>query len=259
MKSKFLVLVVSLLMTCVSSASLSFDNENWNKVLNQYVNDKGFVDYKSLSRNRENFDFYIDSIKSTGPKTKPDLFPQKNDKLAYYINSYNALVFEGVLKRGPEDKSVWRGLISGLNFFIRMKVMIDGEVTSLKKLEDDVIREEFKDPRIHAAINCASVSCPRLPKQAFEADQLDLQLDAAMREFVQNQSNVNVDTKSKRIYLSKIFDWFEDDFLEFEKNKGNANPNVISYINRFRPADDQLPQDYEIKILKYNKGINKQA
>ena len=256
---KKFILIIGMMMTTITPASISFDNDNWNAVLKNYVDPQGYVDYLGLASNRTQFDQYLQAIKTTGPKSHPELFPSTNDKLAYYINAYNALVFEGVLNRGPEDKSVWRGLVSGLNFFIRMKVMLDGQTTNLKKLEDEIIRDEFKDPRIHAAINCASISCPRLPQQAFDAKQLDQQLDEAMREFVATQSNVQVDDANSRIYVSKIFDWFKDDFIDYERKQGNPAPDLISYINRYRAEDQQLPDDYKVKYFKYNKDINKQG
>lgn len=237
----------------------SFDNDDWSGVLDQYVNEQGFVDYQALNENREQFDRYVHSIKTNGPKSNPDLFPTQNDRLAYYINAYNALVFEAVLNRGPEEKSVWSGLVSGLNFFIRMKVMVDGEQTNLKKLEDDIIRDGFKDPRIHAALNCASISCPRLPRVAFEAATLDQQLEDAIVEFVNDDRHVRVDHDTKMLYISKIFDWFEDDFIEYEKAQGNENPNIKNYINRYRSPDAQVPVGYKIEIIKYDKGINKQS
>ena len=255
---KSILIITSLLMMISALANNSFNNDDWNSVLDQYVDERGHVDYEALNVSREQFDRYVYAVKTQGPKTNPDLFQTENDKLAYYINAYNALVFEGVLNRGPEEESVWRGLVSGLNFFIRMKVMIDGEQTNLKKLEDKVIREGFKDPRIHAALNCASVSCPRLPQTAFEPDNLDQQLDDAITEFVNDERNVRADHDSKKLYLSKIFDWFDDDFLEYEKTQGNKNPTLVSYINRYRSADNQLPGGYKIETIKYDKGINKQ-
>ncbi len=247
------------LMILSIQANAAFNNDDWNTVLGQYVNEQGFVDYQALNQNRASLDRYVDAVKTQGPKSNPELFPTKNDQLAYYINAYNALVFEGVLNRGPEEKSVWRGLVSGLNFFIRMKIIIDGEKTNLKKLEDDIIRDGFKDPRIHAALNCASISCPRLPQIAFEAEILDQQLDAAIVEFVNDERNVRLDHEAKKVYLSKIFDWFEDDFIEYEQSQGNTNPSLQSYVNRYRNPDNQIPNDYKTEFLKYNKGINKQT
>lgn len=151
-------------------------------------------------------DSWLARLARQGPKSEPSLFPERNDRLAYYVNAYNALVFQGVLSRGPEKESVWKGgLFSGYSFFVSMKVRLDGETWSLKALEDDLIRKGFADPRIHAALNCASIGCPRLPREAFVPEKLEAQLDAAMREFV-NRYRV---TKPKldRSFRVRTFDY----------------------------------------------------
>jgi len=253
-----MVLLISVTWTSSSVAFERFSHDDWTAVLQRFVDDKGFVDYQSLASDRTVFDRYLASVEQMSPVSDPQLFPTKADALAYYINAYNAHVFNGVLERGPEQKSIWRGLISGLNFFVRMAIIVGGEETNLKKLEDRTIREDFKDPRIHAAINCASISCPRLPRIAFEGDTLNDVLDGAMREFVTTPTNVAADAGKSMVMLSEIFDWFESDFLEHEERNGNAGGSVIDYINRYRAADAQIPDNYKVKYLRYDKGINKQ-
>ncbi len=201
-------------------------------------------------------DFHHGLLETIGPETQPNLFPTREDRFAYYLNGYNALVFKGVLSRGPEQKSLWRGLISRLRFFVMMKVQIDGQRMNLKNLEDRLIREQFKDPRIHAALNCASISCPRLPRHAFAPASLSEQLDAAMAEFVGEARNCTADEGVKTVTLPKIFDWFRGDFLDFERSQGNADPNLIDYVNRYRPGNAQIPREYAIKFFKYDKVIN---
>ncbi|MEO1366647.1 MAG: DUF547 domain-containing protein [Acidobacteriota bacterium] len=236
----------------------AFDHAPWTAVLSQFVDDRGFVDYAGLYRDRAVFDRYIRSIEAVSPESHPQRFPTRQDALAYYLNAYNAHVFDGVLDRGPEKKSVWRGLISGLNFFVRFKITVGGRTTNLKKLEEKVILETFKDPRVHAALNCASIGCPRLPQEAFLPERLDEQLDAAMREWVNDPRHVEVDAAARRVKINKIFDWFEGDFLGYEKRQGTGKPTQIDYINRFRGADRQIPRDFSISFLPYDKGINAQ-
>ncbi|MFT7221453.1 MAG: hypothetical protein ACI8Z1_003075, partial [Candidatus Azotimanducaceae bacterium] len=137
----------------------AFDHSPLALVLSEYVDERGNVDYLSLYKNREVLDGYTALLANSGPESTPELFQNREEKLAFYLNAYNALVIDGVLDRGPEKTSVWRGLISGYSFFVRMRVNIDGQRTNLKLLEDDLIRAGFRDPRIHAAINCASISC----------------------------------------------------------------------------------------------------
>ena len=236
----------------------AIDHSAWTAVLSQVVDARGFVDYDVLLADRAGFDRYVELIENTGPSTDPSRFPDSNSELAFYINAYNALVFKGVLDRGPERTSVWSGLISGYNFFRRMQVKIDGQVTNLQAIEDVLIRESFADPRVHAALNCASVSCPRLPQAAFTAADLDTELNVAMREFVNGMQNVRIDKSKRTVYLSRIFDWFEDDFIEFEERSGTAAPAILNYINRFRTPGQEIPGEYKIRYLDYDKGINHQ-
>lgn len=252
------VLLSAVTWTSGSAATERFSHGDWTAVLQRFVDQKGLVDYQALATDRAVFDRYLASVEQVSPVSHPHLFPTDSDALAYYINAYNVHVFDGVLQRGPEERSVWRGLISGLKFFVRMSITIGGEQTNLKTLEDRTIREGFKDPRIHAALNCASLSCPRLPRQAFEGSSLDEELDRAMREFVINPNNVKVDESRQAVMLSEIFDWFESDFLDDEERRGNAGGSVIDYVNRYRAADARIPGNYKVKFLRYDKRINKQ-
>ena len=234
----------------------AFSHQDWTEVLQRFVDERGRVDYQGLARNRESFDRYIAAVERTGPATDPELFPSRDHELAYYINAYNALVFKGVLSRGPETKSVWSGgLISGYGFFVGMDITIEGRRTHLKPLEDKVIRDRFEDPRVHAALNCASLGCPRLPRRAFEAEGLDAALDAAMTEFVIDPLNCEIDRQRQVVKLSKIFDWFAEDFVGSRENRDAA---LIEYINRFRPEADRIPTGYSVKFSKYDKRINAQ-
>ena len=245
-----------LLITMNTQADEVFSHDDWNSVLGEYVNAQGYVDYQRLKSNSATFDRYVQRIESVSPASNPELFPTKADELAYYMNAYNALVFKGVLSRGPEQKSVWRGLVSGYNFFVKMKITVGGKRTNLKKLEDDIIRAKYLDPRIHAAINCASISCPRLPREAFVAATLEQQLDDAMREFVNSELHVTLDQTRRIAKVSKIFKWFKEDFINYEKSNGNLQPSLLHYINQYREM--KIPADFKIEFLDYNKKINKQ-
>lgn len=247
--------VMATLTPAIATDADGFSHADWASVLERFVDERGFVDYDGLSKDREALDRYLEAVAQRGPDASPELFPEEEDRLAYYINAYNALVFAGVLERGPERDSVWKGgLISGYRFFSKRKWDIDGDRISLKRLEDDLIRDGFEDPRIHAALNCASVSCPRLPREPFLPDTLDEQLDAAMTEFVAEERNVRVGDGT--VTLSKIFDWFEGDFVDYEKRHGGSG--LITYVNRYRAPEAQLSTDLDIEFFDYDKGINAQ-
>lgn len=259
LKVVFLVGWVPLGVAGAAAGEPSFAHDDWSCVLSRFVDERGLVNYGALAQDRATFDRYVAAVERMSPESHPELFPTRNEVLAYYINAYNALVFKGVLARGPEQKSVWKGgLVSGYRFFVGMKITVGNEKTNLKKLEDEVIRDGFQDPRVHADLNCASISCPRLPQKAFDPEHLDEELDAAMMEFVQSDRHVRVVQASRTVYLSKIFDWFAKDFLGYEKSQGNAEPNLIDHLNRYRGERSKIPRDFKARFLEYDKGINSQ-
>jgi hypothetical protein len=139
-----------------------------------------------------------------------------------------------------------------------MAVEVGGRRTSLKELEDEVIRAGFQDPRVHAALNCASLGCPRLPRRAFEPATLDAELDGEMRRFLGETRNCAVDAGKRSVTLSKIFEWFAEDFLAYERRQGNASPSILDYVNRYRPPGAEIPRDFAVSYFDYDKRINKQ-
>ena len=237
---------------------MSFSYEDWQDVLQEYVDDKGLVDYRRLDTDRAALDRFLEEIETQGPRSTPELFPDRQEQLAYYINAYNALVFKGVLGLGP-DADTRVGHYEDRLWVLRQDEDGPGpEATSLKKLEDVDIREGFEDPRIHAALNCASVGCPRLPQQPFLPETLDEQLDAAMQEFVGEERNCSVDREAGTVTLSKIFDWFREDFESFEAKQPGSQGRLIDYINRYRSANAQIPTDLKINFSTYDKSLNHQ-
>jgi hypothetical protein len=237
--------------------AVAFDHQAWGEVLSRFVDERGRVDYEALSRDRESLDHYLAQIAELGPRSTPERFPTRADQLAYYINSYNALVFQGVLDGDPNADTVWRGIVPGYGFFVGRRFRLDGQSINLRKLENKIVRARFGDARVHAALNCASVGCPRLPTTAFEPGRLEHELKAAMTEFVANGRNVRVDDDNRIVFLSMIFDWYREDFLADEGDAGNVEPSLIDYVNRFRGEEAPIPGDYAVQFLEYDKRLNR--
>jgi hypothetical protein len=124
-------------------------------------------------------------------------------------------------------------------------INIGDEQYDLNNIEHSILRKEWEDPRIHAAVNCASVSCPGLRQGAFTADNLDKQLDEQMKSFIQDESKNRI-TKDK-LKLSKIFKWFTGDFK-------NVAPSEIAYLNRFTKV--KISEDAEIDYFEYDWDLN---
>jgi hypothetical protein len=236
----------------------AFDHQAWNAVLSQFVDQRGRVDYETLAGDRAALDRYLAQIAETGPQSTPERFPTASHELAYYVNAYNALVFQGVLDGDLDGETVWRGLVPGYSFFVGRKFRLDGRSINLRKLENELVRARFGDARVHAALNCASVGCPRLPTTAFSPGHLERELNSAMTEFVSSEQNVRIDDANRTVFLSKIFEWYREDFLADERETGNAEPNLIGYVNRFRGDASPIPRDYAVRFLEYDKRLNRQ-
>jgi len=239
-----------------ASETTLFDYRDWNAVLARFVDPQGRVDYAGLSGNRAALDRYLTQIAEAGPRSTPERFPTRADELAYYVNAYNALVFQGVLDGNVDAETVWRGLVPGYGFFVGRKFRLDGQWINLRNLENKVVRARFDDARIHAVLNCASVGCPRLPTTAFEPGRLERELTAAMTEFVSNVQNVRIDQAERTVHLSKIFDWYREDFLADEREAGNPEPTLIDYVNRYRGELPAVPRGYTVRFLDYDKRLN---
>jgi hypothetical protein len=215
----------------------------WTTVLTRYVDDSGRIDFDALRQNHSDLDRVVAFIAAVDPDSQPQRFPDKHSRLAFYINAYNALAMYGVVQAGvPESLS---GLTKFTFFYLRT-FTVGGKSISLSKFENDVIRP-LGDERVHFALNCMVVSCPRLPRVAFSAAALDGQLDTAARSFIGDTRNVWIEHAKRKVWLSAIFDFYTEDFLAHA-------PSLIAYVNRYRAA--QIPADFNVRFLEYHWTVN---
>jgi hypothetical protein len=217
----------------------------WNAVLVRYVDQQGRIDFSGLARDSGDLDRVVAFIAETSPSSQSQLFPDRNSKLAFYINAYNALAMYGVVHTGiPENL----GGLRKFSFFYLQKFTIGGKSISLYDFENDVIRP-MGDERIHFALNCMVVGCPRLPRTAFDGAALDSQLEVAARTFVGESRNVRMDPSRREVRLSAIFDFYTKDFLEHA-------PSLVAYMNRYR--NGQIPPDFKVRFFDYDWTVNGQ-
>lgn len=221
-------------------ALTAFDYSGWTTLLKTHVNDKGQVDYPALKANRAPLDRFVAQIAAVGPKSRPELFPTDADKLAYYINAYNALTMFNVINRYPEIKSVYD---SAANFFVLTEFLVDGDPIDLRALENDVVRKQFSEPRIHFALNCASVGCPQLPTEPFLPATLEAQLARETQKFLHEPRNVSL--KDGRVIISEIFKWYAEDFT----------PSPLEWI-RANASDLNLPAGAAVDHRPYDWALN---
>ena len=233
-------MTLSLAQSKVSHAPL-------DQLLQKYVDEQGMVNYQGLKGERSKLKSYLGSLESNSPASSWS----KNEQLAYWINAYNAYTLDLVLEHYPVKsiKDIGSKIqIPFVNTPWDIKfINIGGEKYNLNHIEHGIIRKQFDEPRIHFALVCAAVSCPKLQNRAFFPDQLEAQLTSATKEFLAD-SEKNEFKSAKKAKLSKIFNWYGGDF--------NNDGTLIEYLNKYAPI--QLSKDADIDWMNYNWTLNEQ-
>lgn len=216
----------------------------WDELTKKYVAESGFVDYKGLISEKEKLNEYLHMLSTNHPNETWS----SNDRKAYWINAYNAFTIKLIVANYPvETIKDLGGRIYRVNTPWDIKfINIEGKEYHLNDLEHNILRKEWNDGRIHAAVNCASVSCPKLMQGAYIGSRLDDQLDTQMKDFIHDETKNDI-SNPKKIKLSKLFRWFSGDF----KTDGQS---VISFINQYTASP--LPESAKIEYLDYDWGLN---
>lgn len=215
----------------------------WNGLLQKNVYANGHVNYKGFKSEEAQLEKYLNILRAAHPNT--DKW-SKDERLAYWINAYNAFTVELIIKNYP-CKSIkdLGGAIYKVNTPWDIKfITIQGITYDLNNIEHDIIRKEFNEPRIHFAVNCASVSCPNLRNEAFVTSRLNEQLDDQARKFINDKSKNNISANSAQ--LSKLFTWFKGDFTK--------QGTVVAFINKYSTV--KLSEKAKIDYLEYNWNLN---
>jgi hypothetical protein len=217
-------------------------HETLRDVLQTSVED-GQVNYPALQTDQR-FAEYLAQL----DRVNPSALRSESDRLAFWINAYNACAIQGIL-----DGYSPRPYIGWYRFFKTHTYRIGGARLNLSDLEHEILRKQFREPRIHFAIVCASSSCPKLPSWTYEGGQLNWQLDQATRAFINDPSKNRFDRRRKIAYLSKIFDWFEEDFTA---SAGSVPQFVAQYVQEADIAIELAAHVYRITYLEYNWNLN---
>ena len=241
---KIITLLLAALLPTLASA---FDHSHraWNAIVSTHVKDDNF-DYRSAkSSAAKSLDSYLDALAAVERGTYDDW--SDTQKLAYLINLYNAATIDLVLEHYPV-KSIRD--IGGDDGPWKLKIVrLIGKKITLDQLEHEIIRKEFAEPRIHFAVNCASIGCPPLLNRAYTADQLESQLAAQTKRFLSNRRINHLDGKT--LHLSPLFDWFRDDFTAAAKS-------VRHYVAPYFPESERkaILNEATLKFSEYDWALN---
>jgi Protein of unknown function, DUF547 len=231
--------------TATVDPTVALSYTGWGRVLERFVDDQGRVDFDGVARSRQDLDQFVSTIYDIGPNNEPSRFPSPAHVLAFHLNAYNALAMHKVIAVGvPETLAGLRKV----SFFALGKVQVGGQPISLYSYENDVIRP-LGEPRVHFALNCMSVGCPRLPREPFLPERLEAQLERETRMFFSESRNLAVDDSQRVVRLTEIMKFFPEDFLR-------VAPSLIAYVNRYRATP--IPEDYRVEYIPYDWTINRQ-
>ena len=248
---KIVLLVFSFVVFSCQSSTLGMagttppSHQIWDQLVKIHVKTNGMVDYKGFIKDKSKLEQYLKLISENAPDRKTW---SKNQQLAYWINAYNAFTVKLIVDNYPTKsiRDLWPKLKIPLikdvwhyKFF-----KIGGVESSLDEIEHAILRKEFDEPRIHFAINCASVSCPPLLNEAFVAEKLESQLQKVTVAFINDPTRNKI--TSDQAQISSIFSWFQGDFTK----KGS----LIDFLNLYSKV--KIKPNAKISHLDYNWNLN---
>jgi hypothetical protein len=256
----------SLWLLAIGSAWSQFDHSHaqWSALLKKHVvvSDGGKasrVRYAGMAADRAQLKAYIDALAKVSDAEFKAF--NRNQRLAFLINAYNANIIEKILTRYPKIGSVWDfGKVFG-NPFKDNFINLLGRKMTLDNIEHDTIRAPgaHDDPRIHFAVNCASIGCPMLREEAYVGERIEAQLEEQTTRFLSDRSRNRVGADG-RLEVSKIFDWYGGDFRKGHKGFKSLEGFFGKYAKLLSDNAEQqkgvIDGKLEIRFLEYDWGLN---
>lgn len=229
----------------ISPTVETFDHAPFDKLLKEFVDERGLVDYAGLKKRSDALDAYLQTIADA----KADSLTG-DEYLAFLINAYNAYTLKLIIQHYPIDsiRSIdepWKG----------PEWNVAGKMLTLDALEHEQIRVQFDEPRIHFALVCAAIGCPILRREAYTAEKLEAQLADQMRYSHTHDRWFRFDAANDVVHLTKLYDWYGGDFLKHADS-------VLAYVARYSPELKKrlerkgLPR---IEWIEYDWSLNDQA
>lgn len=247
-------LIILFSFSVQGSTSFDHGHEKFDQLLGRYLTQKDgqtWVDYVGFKANgRTDLHSYLRTLSAVTSVQYKAFSPDQ--RLAFLINAYNAFTLEWILIHHPVKSikdtgsilsSPWKKEFPGYKLF--------GEKFTLDSIEHERIRVEFKEPRIHFAVNCASIGCPSLRPHAYTGNGLQTELAEAEMAFFKNPDKFIV--KNKEAHVSAILDWYGEDF---EKVSGSVENYIIDRAKFYAVAGDLPSKNIDIEFLDYDWNLN---
>ena len=223
----------------IFAINVQAQTSTFNALLQKHVDSKGNVSYKGLKSEEAKLDKYISYLQATTPSSSWS----KNKQKAFWMNAYNAYTIKKILEKYPL-KSIRSIKEKGKGAWDIPFANVGGKTYSLNHIEHKILRAKLFDPRVHVGVNCASGSCPKLNNKAFTEANVEAELEALMKYFVNDATRNKI--TPKKLGLSEIFNWYKADFTK----KGS----LVDYLNKY--SNTKIEPKAKISHLTYNWNLN---
>jgi hypothetical protein len=249
----------------LAEKAAAFDHGAWDGLLEEHVEWRrdgvtSVVDYSGLADDEDTLDAYLAKLSEVDTDTFESL--DRDHRLAFLINAYNAFTVKLILKQDDRPASIRDiGSIFSGPWSQRFFTLL-GKQRTLDEVEHQMIRgnPELMDPRIHFAVNCASVGCPALRPEAYVGDRLDQQLADSTRRFLSDRQRNRYDEKSGVLLVSSIFDWYRKDFVNAAGSLAGYLAGHADALGLQNPVRENLQAgDVPIRFLDYDWNLNTEA
>jgi uncharacterized protein DUF547 len=237
------------------TSNVTIDHSDWQTLLETYVlpgegGDANKVDYAGFAASqadRDKLELYITGLEGVEVETL-----NKNEQFAFWANLYNAVTVRVILDHYPVSSirkiSISPGFFSTGPWGAKL-VTVDGERLTLDDIEHRILRPIWKDPRVHYAVNCASIGCPNLPTKPFTGKTLEADLEAAARAYINSPRGATFEGNALRV--SKIYNWYSEDF-------GKGTANLIAHLQSYAEGDlaEALQNTTTVQGYDYDWSLN---
>ncbi|MFC1600802.1 DUF547 domain-containing protein [Candidatus Sumerlaeota bacterium] len=249
-----------------------FDYSAYARVLKRHVDELGMVNYRALQKEPQDLGLFLDAA----AKLRPAVFAKwdDGDKIALYCNVYNANTLKAILDHYPikaAGLASWRFPASSIRqipgVWDKLKFELMGSKVTLEHVEHEILRKQFREPRIHMALVCAAKGCPPLRQEPFTGARLDEQLDDQARRYLNSASGLQLKRDEGGLYVSRIFQWFADDFTKARPTRRfSGYPEkqraVLAFIVRYgdKSVGEFLgAKQRSINYVEYDWSLNEQG
>ena len=246
--------LLALLATTPALTAAPVDHAAFETLLKATVSAEGWVDYTKLRQRQDELKKYIAAL----GEIAPGRLDSNEERIAFWLNAYNAVCLQTLIDH-KLPTSVPKARVFGKNIFTEKTYRVAGKIRSLDDIEHRILRKEFKENRVHAAVVCGAESCPRLRAEAYSGADLNRQLTEEVERWIREGKDQTgkrknyLDRNQNIFYVSKIFYWFQEDF-------GDSEAGVLAFVKRYASKADAAylsSHKVRVKYLPYSWKLNR--